>query len=49
MPGRAKVLEISFLSVAAQSDVLLHVVDASGGIDSSGKITEVGTVILFLI
>ena len=32
-----------FLSIAAQSDVLLHVVDASGGIDSSGKITEVGT------
>ena len=32
-----------FLSIAAQSDVLLHVVDASGGIDSTGKITEVGT------
>lgn len=32
-----------FLSIAAQSDALLHVVDASGGIDSTGKITEVGT------
>ena len=31
-----------FLSIAAQSDALLHVVDASGGIDSSGKISEVG-------
>ena len=31
------------MSIAAQSDALLHVVDASGGIDSSGKITEVGT------
>ncbi len=32
-----------FLSVAAQSDALLHVVDASGGIDSAGKISEAGT------
>ena len=32
-----------FLSIAAQSDALLHVVDASGGIDSTGKITEIGT------
>ena len=31
------------MSIAAQSDALLHVVDASGGIDSTGKITEVGT------
>src|SRR6476469_5273789 len=31
-----------FLSVAAQSDVLLHIVDASGSIDSSGKIAEAG-------
>ena len=31
------------MAIAAQSDVLLHVVDASGGIDSTGKITEVGT------
>jgi ribosome-binding ATPase YchF (GTP1/OBG family) len=28
--------------VAAQSDALLHVVDVSGGIDSSGKISEAG-------
>ncbi|MDP9196962.1 MAG: redox-regulated ATPase YchF [Thermoproteota archaeon] len=32
-----------FLSVAAQSDVLLHVVDASGSIDSSGRLAEPGT------
>jgi ribosome-binding ATPase YchF (GTP1/OBG family) len=32
-----------FLSVAAQSDVLLHVVDASGSVDKDGKITEPGT------
>lgn len=32
-----------FLSVAAQSDVLLHIVDASGSIDASGKIAEPGT------
>ena len=31
-----------FLSVASQSDALLHVVDVSGSIDASGKITEVG-------
>ena len=31
-----------FLSVAAQSDVILHIVDASGSIDPSGKITEPG-------
>jgi ribosome-binding ATPase len=31
-----------FLSVAAQSDVLLHIVDASGSIDASGKIAEAG-------
>ena len=40
---KGKGLGNQFLSVAAQSDALLHVVDASGGIDSSGKITEVGT------
>ena len=40
---KGKGLGNQFLSIAAQSDVLLHVVDASGGIDSSGKITEVGT------
>ncbi|NOJ27594.1 MAG: GTPase [Nitrososphaera sp.] len=32
-----------FLSIAAQSDALLHVVDASGSIDASGKIAEPGS------
>ena len=32
-----------FLSVAAQFDVLLHIVDASGSIDSSGRLAEPGT------
>jgi ribosome-binding ATPase YchF (GTP1/OBG family) len=40
---KGKGLGNQFLSIAAQSDALLHVVDASGGIDSSGKITEVGS------
>ena len=31
------------MSIAAQSDALLHVVYASAGIDSAGQITEVGT------
>jgi len=31
-----------FLSVAAQSDALLHVVDVSGSVDSAGRIAEVG-------
>ena len=31
-----------FLTIAAQSDALLHVVDVSGSVDASGKITEVG-------
>jgi hypothetical protein len=31
-----------FLSIAAQSDALLHIVDASGSIDASGRITEPG-------
>src|SRR5579884_3088069 len=31
-----------FLSVAAQSDALLHVVDASGSIDAAGNITSPG-------
>ena len=31
-----------FLSIAAQSDALLHVVDASGGIDSEGRIASPG-------
>ena len=40
---QGKGLGNQFLSVAAQADALLHVVDVSGGIDSSGKISEVGT------
>lgn len=40
---KGKGLGNQFLSIAAQSDALLHVVDASGSIDSTGKITEVGT------
>jgi len=40
---KGKGLGNQFLSIAAQSDVLLHVVDASGGIDSTGKITEAGS------
>ena len=32
-----------FLSIAAQSDALLHIVDVSGSIDASGKIAEPGT------
>ena len=32
-----------FLSIAAQSDALLHIVDVSGSIDASGKIAEAGT------
>ena len=31
-----------FLSVATQSDAILHVVDVSGSIDATGRITEVG-------
>ncbi|MGD8300341.1 MAG: redox-regulated ATPase YchF [Nitrosopumilaceae archaeon] len=40
---KGKGLGNQFLSIAAQSDVLLHVVDASGGIDSTGQISDVGT------
>ncbi len=40
---KGKGLGNQFLSIAAQSDALLHVVDASGGIDSTGKISESGT------
>jgi len=40
---KGKGLGNQFLSIAAQSDALLHVVDASGGIDSTGKITETGS------
>jgi len=32
-----------FLSVATQSDALLHVVDISGSVDASGKITNIGS------
>lgn len=39
---KGKGLGNQFLSIAAQSDALLHVVDASGGIDSTGRITSVG-------
>ncbi len=31
-----------FLSIAAQSDALLHIIDASGSIDAEGKITSPG-------
>lgn len=31
-----------FLSVATQSDALLHVVDVSGSVDAAGRITDVG-------
>ncbi|MFQ5440685.1 MAG: redox-regulated ATPase YchF [Nitrosopumilaceae archaeon] len=40
---KGKGLGNQFLSIAAQSDALLHVVDASGGIDSTGQISEIGT------
>ena len=40
---KGKGLGNQFLSIAAQSDALLHVVDASGGIDSAGQISEIGT------
>lgn len=40
---KGKGLGNQFLSIAAQSDALLHIVDVSGGIDASGKITEPGT------
>jgi ribosome-binding ATPase len=32
-----------FLSVAAQSDALFHVIDASGSVDKDGKISDPGT------
>jgi ribosome-binding ATPase len=41
--SKGKGLGNQFLSVAAQSDALLHVVDASGSIDKDGKISEPGT------
>lgn len=39
---QGKGLGNQFLSIAAQSDALLHVVDASGGIDSRGRISGTG-------
>ena len=39
---KGKGLGNQFLSIAAQSDVLLHIVDVSGSVDASGKVTEVG-------
>lgn len=41
--AEGKGLGNQFLSVAAQSDALFHVVDASGSVDKDGKITEPGT------
>jgi hypothetical protein len=32
-----------FLSIAAQSDALLHVVDASGSVDAAGRVAEPGS------
>ena len=40
---KGKGLGNQFLAIAAQSDALLHVVDASGGIDSTGQISQTGT------
>jgi len=40
---KGKGLGNQFLAIAAQSDALLHVVDASGGIDSTGQISQSGT------
>ena len=40
---KGKGLGNQFLSIAAQSDALLHVVDVSGGVDSSGKVAEAGS------
>ncbi len=39
---KGKGLGNQFLSVAAQADALLHVVDASGSIDAEGRITKPG-------
>ncbi len=40
--SEGKGLGNQFLSVASQSDVLLHIVDASGSIDADGKIASPG-------
>ncbi|MEM2990399.1 MAG: GTPase [Halobacteria archaeon] len=39
---RGKGLGIQFLSVAAQADALLHIVDASGSIDKEGRLGRPG-------
>jgi len=39
---KGKGLGIQFLSVAAQADALLHIVDASGSIDEEGRLTRPG-------
>jgi hypothetical protein len=39
---KGKGLGNQFLSVAAQSDALLHIVDASGSVDADGRLTEPG-------
>jgi ribosome-binding ATPase len=40
---QGKGLGNQFLTVAAQSDALIHVVDVSGGIDVTGRVTKQGT------
>ena len=40
---KGKGLGNKFLSIAAQSDALLHIVDVSGSVDSSGKVAEIGS------
>ena len=40
---KGKGLGNQFLSIAAQSDALLHIVDVSGSVDSAGKVTEAGS------
>ncbi|HEY6405288.1 MAG TPA: redox-regulated ATPase YchF [Nitrososphaeraceae archaeon] len=40
---QGKGLGNQFLTVAARSDALIHVVDVSGGIDVTGRVTEQGT------
>jgi ribosome-binding ATPase YchF (GTP1/OBG family) len=40
---QGKGLGNQFLTVAAQSDALIHVVDVSGGIDVTGRVTEQGS------
>ena len=40
---KGKGLGNQFLTIAAQSDVLLHVVDVTGSVDATGKVAEVGS------